>query len=46
MHSKEKIIHHDILMKPWDVIGADMYQLNNNKKASRFMAQLKTWHTY
>ena len=26
---KDKIIHHDILTKPWEVIGADMFTLNN-----------------
>ena len=27
---KEKNIHHDIPMRPWEVIGADVFQLNNN----------------
>ena len=26
---KEKMIHHDIPLRPWDVIGADMFTLNN-----------------
>ena len=26
---KDKIIHYDILAKPWEVIGADMVTLNN-----------------
>ena len=26
---KERIIHHDIPVRPWDVIGTDMFQLNN-----------------
>ena len=26
---KDKIIHHDIQAKPWEVIGADMFSLNN-----------------
>ena len=26
---KEKIIHHDIPGKPWEVIGVDMFTLNN-----------------
>ena len=26
---KKKTIHHDIPMRPWDVIGADVFQLNN-----------------
>ena len=26
---KDKIIHHDIMAKPWKVIGADMFNLNN-----------------
>ena len=26
---KDKMIHHDILVRPWDVIGADMFTLNN-----------------
>ena len=29
MQPKEKTIHHDIPMKPWDVIGADVFQLNS-----------------
>ena len=29
MQLKEKTIHHDIPMRPWDVIGTDMFQLNN-----------------
>ena len=29
MQPKEKTIHHDIPMRPWDVIGTDMFQLNN-----------------
>ena len=29
MHPKEKIIHHDILLRPWDVLGADIFHLNN-----------------
>ena len=29
-HSKEKkTIHHDIPLTPWDIIGADIFQLNN-----------------
>ena len=28
---KEKTIHHDIPIRPWDVIGADVFQLNNKK---------------
>ena len=27
--SREKRIHHDIPGKPWEVIGADMFILNN-----------------
>ena len=27
---KEKFIHHNILGKQWDVIGADMFTLNKN----------------
>ena len=27
---KEKIIHHDIPVRPWDVVGADMLNINNN----------------
>ena len=27
MQPKEKTIHHDIPMRPWDVIGADAFQL-------------------
>ena len=26
---KEKIVHHYIPIRPWDVVGADMFQLNN-----------------
>ena len=26
---KDKVIHHDILAKPWEIIGADMFTLNN-----------------
>ena len=26
---KERIIHHDIPMRPWDVVGVGMFQLNN-----------------
>ena len=26
---KERIIQHDIPIRPWDVIGVDMFQLNN-----------------
>ena len=29
MQRKEKTIHQDIPMRPWDVIGAYMFQLNN-----------------
>ena len=29
MQHREKTIHHDIPMRPWDVICADMFQLNN-----------------
>ena len=28
-HPKEKTIHHEIPIKPWDVVGADIFQLNN-----------------
>ena len=28
---KEKIIHHDIPIKLWDVVGTDMFTINNNK---------------
>ena len=27
--TREKIIHHDIPIRLWDVVGADMFQLNN-----------------
>ena len=27
---KEKIIHHDIHIRPWDVVGVDMFQLHTN----------------
>ena len=26
---REKTIHHDIPLRPWDMIGADVFQLNN-----------------
>ena len=26
---KDKMIHHDIPVRPWDVIGTDMFNLNN-----------------
>ena len=26
---KEKIIHHDIPAKPWEIVGADMFMLHN-----------------
>ena len=26
---KEKIIHHDIPLRPWEVLGADVYHFNN-----------------
>ena len=29
MQPKEKTMHHDILVRLWDVIGADVFQLNN-----------------
>ena len=29
MQPEDKIIHHDILAKPWEAIGADMFTLNN-----------------
>ena len=29
MQPKEKTINHDIPIRPWDVIGADVFQLNN-----------------
>ena len=29
MHPKEKIIHHNIPLRPWEVLGADIFQLNN-----------------
>ena len=29
MQPKEKIIHHDIPVRPWDVISANMFYLDN-----------------
>ena len=29
MQPKEKIIHHDILLRPWEVLGLDIFHLNN-----------------
>ena len=29
MHLKEKILHHDIPLRPWEVLGADIFHFNN-----------------
>ena len=29
MQPKKKIIHHDILLRTWEVLGADIFQQNN-----------------
>ena len=29
MQPKEKIIHHDIPLRPWEVLGVDIFHLNN-----------------
>ena len=29
MQPKEKIIHHDIPLRPWEVIGTDVFHFNN-----------------
>ena len=29
MQPKEKIIHHDIPIRPWDVVGTDRFHINN-----------------
>ena len=29
MQPKEKIIHHDIPLRPWEVLGAELFHLNN-----------------
>ena len=29
MQPKEKIIHHDIPLRPWEVLGADVFHFNN-----------------
>ena len=29
MQPKEKIIHHDVPLRPWEVVGADMFHFNN-----------------
>ena len=29
MQPKEKIIHHDIPIRPWDVLGVDILHINN-----------------
>ena len=29
MQPKEKIIHHDIPLRPWDVLGTDIFHFNN-----------------
>ena len=31
MQSKEKIIHHNIPLRPWEVLGADVFHFNNKK---------------
>ena len=31
MHPKEKMVHHDIHLRPWDVLGADVFHFNNKK---------------
>ena len=31
---KEKTIHHDIPMRPWDIINVDMFQPNNRNYSS------------
>ena len=31
MQPKEKIIHHDIPLRPWEVLSADIYHFNNKK---------------
>ena len=31
MQPKEKIIHHDIPLRPWEVLGADIFHLNKKK---------------
>ena len=32
MQPQEKIIHHDIPLRPWEVVGADMFHYNNKNK--------------
>ena len=29
MQPKEKIIHHDIPLRPWEVLGTDVFHFNN-----------------
>ena len=29
MQPKEKIIHHDIPLRPWEVLGVNIFHLNN-----------------
>ena len=29
MQPKEKIVHHDIPLRPWEVLGADVFHFNN-----------------
>ena len=31
MQPKDKIIHHDILIRPWNVTGADMFTIDNKQ---------------
>ena len=34
MQQKDKMIHQDILARPWEVISADMFTLNNKHYVS------------
>ena len=29
MQPKEQILHHDIPLRPWEVVGADIFHFNN-----------------
>ena len=35
MQPKEKILHHDIPLRPWEVLGADIFHFNNKNYLCR-----------
>ena len=34
MQAKEKRVHHDTTQRPWEVLGADIFHLNNKNYLS------------